>query len=254
MSSTTAPFSVECPACDTSFPVDPERVPTSGVRAICSTCMRTFLVILPESFLDHRAPEPQEDGTTGIREVPAPAPATEDAVHTEEDSAEEPTPDSARADLSQEGSSSAPAPETVIPPPPEETGAEKPSHAPGTDIRDAGFHDLTSLTSEALEEAHEEDEETAAAALSSGISRFGRRDPHERARRLARVLVSDIIAYYPEKHARAVEEGRVKETFAEEVEKSRREYTDQVGEEMAASTDYFRDALNQVLARGRIVF
>ncbi|TVR58751.1 MAG: hypothetical protein EA422_15695 [Gemmatimonadales bacterium] len=124
-----------------------------------------------------------------------------------------------------------------------------PSPAP---VVDEGFQDLSSLTAEALAET--EEERAPQGAVASGLSRFGRRDPHDRARRLARVLVSDIIAYYPEKHAEAVREGRVRETFEEEVEKSRREYIEQVGREMADSTDYFRVALNEVLARGTDVY
>ncbi len=121
--------------------------------------------------------------------------------------------------------------------------------APATE---EGFQDLSSLTSEALAET--EDERAPQGAVASGLSRFGRRDPHDRARRLARVLVSDIIAYYPDKHAEALREGRVRETFEEEVEKSRKEYIEQVGREMAESTDYFRVALNEVLARGTGVY
>ena len=36
---------------------------------------------------------------------------------------------------------------------------------------------------------------------------FGRRDPHDKARRLARVLVSDMIMYNPERHSRAIAAG-----------------------------------------------
>lgn len=130
--------------------------------------------------------------------------------------------------------------------------AEEPRSASSAPAPHEGFQDLSSLTSEALAET----EETRAphGAVASGLSRFGRRDPQDRARRLARVLVSDIIAYYPDKHAEALREGRVRETFEEEVEKSRKEYIEQVGREMAESTDYFRVALNEVLARGTDVY
>ncbi|MEJ2540066.1 MAG: zinc-ribbon domain-containing protein [Gemmatimonadota bacterium] len=83
---------------------------------------------------------------------------------------------------------------------------------------------------------------------------FGRRDPHDKARRLARVLVSDMIAYNPERHARALENATLKEDFAEEMEKSWAEYVEQVGPELAESTDYWRDALNDILARGEPLF
>lgn len=83
---------------------------------------------------------------------------------------------------------------------------------------------------------------------------FGRRDPHERAARLARVLASDIIAYNQEKYERASEAGTLASEFEEEVEKSWEEYTEQVGKEMAEGNSYFRDALNEILARGEKIF
>jgi hypothetical protein len=83
---------------------------------------------------------------------------------------------------------------------------------------------------------------------------FGRRDPRDKAKRLARVLVSDIITYNPERHARALENGTLEEDFADEIRKSWAEYVEQVGAEIAEGTPYFTDALNDILARGRRVF
>jgi predicted Zn finger-like uncharacterized protein len=94
-----------------------------------------------------------------------------------------------------------------------------------------------------------EPEEAAPAAF-----RFGRRDPHEKAKRLARVLVSDMITYNADRHARALEAGTIPQDFEEEISKSWTEYVDQVGAEMAQSTDYWRDALNEVLAKGEKLF
>jgi hypothetical protein len=84
--------------------------------------------------------------------------------------------------------------------------------------------------------------------------RFGRRDPEERAERLARVLVSDMIAYHPARHREALETGTLAEVFDDEIKKSWGEYVEQIGKELAESTPYFRDALNEILAEGREVF
>lgn len=83
---------------------------------------------------------------------------------------------------------------------------------------------------------------------------FGRRDPHEKARRLARVLVSDMITYNPERHARALEAGSLPEDFDDEIQKSWSEYVEQVGHELAESTPYWTDALNEILAKGEPLF
>jgi hypothetical protein len=90
--------------------------------------------------------------------------------------------------------------------------------------------------------------------VASGAERFGHRDPHERARHLARVLVSDIIAYYPVKYRESFDRGTLQEDFRSEVERSWKEYVDQVGLETAEGTSFFKDALNQVLGKGRHIF
>ena len=91
------------------------------------------------------------------------------------------------------------------------------------------------------------------AAPAAGFT-FGRRDPHEKASRLARVLVSDIITYNPERHQQALDGGTLKEDFEDEIQKSLAEYVEQVGRELADSTDYFEKALNEILARGQQIF
>jgi predicted Zn finger-like uncharacterized protein len=83
---------------------------------------------------------------------------------------------------------------------------------------------------------------------------FGKRDPLEKARRLARVLVSDMITYNPDRHSQALARGTLAEDFEDEIAKSWEEYVDQVGPELAGSTPYWIEALNQVLAKGNEVF
>lgn len=83
---------------------------------------------------------------------------------------------------------------------------------------------------------------------------FGQPDPESRARRLARALISDVAAYHPERQEIGLREGRLKELFQEELRKSWQEYVEQVGIEVAKSTPYFRDALNEILAKGKRVF
>jgi NAD dependent epimerase/dehydratase family enzyme len=86
------------------------------------------------------------------------------------------------------------------------------------------------------------------------VNPFLSRDPTQKARRLARALVSDIIVYQPKKRQEALEKGTLKEDFADEIKKSWEEYTQQVGEDLANSTDFFTDALNDILAGGRQIF
>jgi hypothetical protein len=83
---------------------------------------------------------------------------------------------------------------------------------------------------------------------------FLSQDPSLKARRLARALVSDIVVYHPAKRQEGIRDGNLKELFEEEIKKSWEEYTEQVGREVAESTGFFREALNEILAGGRQLF
>jgi hypothetical protein len=71
---------------------------------------------------------------------------------------------------------------------------------------------------------------------------------------LARALVSDMIAYLPDKRAEGLRDGTLKALFKEEIKKSYEEYVDQVGKEFADSTTHFQEALNDLLAGGQKMF
>ncbi len=86
------------------------------------------------------------------------------------------------------------------------------------------------------------------------VNPFLSKDPAQKARRLARALVSDMIVYQPKKRQDAIAAGNLKDAFDEEIKKSWEEYVQQVGEELADSTDYFKEALNEILAGGRSIF
>lgn len=83
---------------------------------------------------------------------------------------------------------------------------------------------------------------------------FGPQDPDTRARRFARALVSDIIAYAGDNVEASRAAGTLKQDFREEILKSWEEYTEQVGVDFAKKTPHFRDALNDILAKGQKVF
>ena len=91
-------------------------------------------------------------------------------------------------------------------------------------------------------------------AESPGPIRFGRRSPTDKAKSLARSLVSDLIAYNPEKHKEALAGGTLPEVFGEEIEKSLKEYQQQVEPDVMAEGSFFNDALNSILAEGQTIF
>ncbi|HXH62848.1 MAG TPA: hypothetical protein VNG95_01625 [Gemmatimonadales bacterium] len=79
-------------------------------------------------------------------------------------------------------------------------------------------------------------------------------DPKQKARRLARALISDMLVYNPEKRVQGMRDGTIPQLFKDEIEKSWLEYVEQVGQELAQSTPYWNEALNELLAGGQKVF
>jgi predicted Zn finger-like uncharacterized protein len=79
-------------------------------------------------------------------------------------------------------------------------------------------------------------------------------DPNLKARRLARVLVSDMVVYHPDKREEGLRAGTLKQLFRDEIKKSYEEYVEQVGKDFAESTQHFQEALNEILAGGKRLF
>lgn len=92
------------------------------------------------------------------------------------------------------------------------------------------------------------------AAGKRTINPFLRADPSQRARRLARALVSDLVAYHPQKRDEGIRDGTLRQLFREEIKKSYEEYVEQVGRDVAEASPFFQEALNEILAGGRRIF
>lgn len=223
-------MNVTCPQCKTVFRVDPQKVPAGGVRARCSVCGGVFEVVgetqpaaAPVGAPPAVASPLEAVMPSASPHKPAPPPLEEPAA---------PTP----PEVMREPPAAEPRPAPLAP----EPSAETPPPAPVKE-----------------EPAAAEPLRTGPAATpgpAPARPAFGQPDPEARARRLARALISDVAAYHPERQEIGLREGRLKELFREELKKSWQEYVEQVGLEVAKSTPYFRDALNEILAKGKRVF
>ena len=220
-------MNVSCPGCRSVFRVDPAKVPLIGVRARCSVCHGVIGIVgtqgsTPISLLPSNGGAP-----VAVQPAPAPSlPGLAAAVIPTVPLAPRATPAPAAARASARPivastpvtafASARPAAAEPIPRPP----APQPS---GTAVR-------------------------------RPINPFLSSDPHQKAKRLARALISDIVVYHRERHAEGQRNGTLKELFRDEIRKSYEEYAEQVGKEIAESTPHFRDALNDVLGGGKKVF
>jgi len=86
------------------------------------------------------------------------------------------------------------------------------------------------------------------------VNPFLVQDPKQKARRLARALISDMIVYHPEKRVQGMRDGTLAALFKDEIAKSWQEYVEQVGKDLAESTPFWNEALNEILAGGSKVF
>lgn len=77
------------------------------------------------------------------------------------------------------------------------------------------------------------------------------RDPDERAKRLARLIVSDIIVYNQDKIDEGIRQDTLFDLLKEDVEAGRMYYEKSIDPAVAERTNYFDHALVDILIKGR---
>lgn len=75
-----------------------------------------------------------------------------------------------------------------------------------------------------------------------------RSEERERARRLARIAVSEMVLYQPEKFEKAAREGTLEQALGLEIQEARALLRQRIGEEVRAETDFIIDELHRVTA------
>jgi predicted Zn finger-like uncharacterized protein len=284
-------MNVSCPDCRSIFRVDPAKVPPSGVRARCSVCGGVIPIPAPTGQNTPTTGNPQL-GSSGSaptsqsssRPIPQaadgwdPAPFNTAAQRTpsavparpaqspapspraaEVPSAPRPRPESVeRASIAATATPPSPAsglPAFTPPPPvpPFTPPAASPFTAPSAPpFVPGGARPATPPRTQAPPPSRTPT--TGDGGARRPLNPFLSKDPNQRAKRLARALVSDIITYHPAKHAEGLRDGTLKQLFREEIKKSFEEYIAQVGQQLAESTTYFQEALNEVLGGGKKIF
>jgi len=237
-------MNIRCPNCQTLYRVDPQRVPEGGVRTSCSACAATF--------------EVTRNGVRPAREeATAPAtPATAAAAAASSGAQSAAAGQAAAATRTAEasGSGEVEAPRTGPEVPAGEAprpGAEAPPPSAPPNPRAATPEPAPEPSPPPRPAAPSG---PAAPADASTRPVFGQQDPDTRAQRIARALVSDMVVYNAERRDRSLSAGTLRADFKEEILKSWEEYVEQVGADMAKKTPHFRNALNQILAKGQTVF
>ena len=221
-------MNAQCTHCNTIFRVDPHKIPAGGVRARCSICRNTFQIAAPLAT-----------SSSGPSAAPTPAAAVQQAA-----APAVVTPRSTRV----------PAAAPVVPAPTESVARPVAAPAAPPAPPAQASRPVAPTPAPAPAAPAVPPPSPAGAPAARNPFAFGANDPGAKARRLARALISDIVTYHPERRDQALAEGTLKREFMEEIKKSWEEYVAQVGTNVARSTPHFRDALNEILARGNPVF
>jgi predicted Zn finger-like uncharacterized protein len=275
---------VECSSCNTRYTIADEKIPAQGARVRCRKCQAVFLVERPS------APEPSPlPLIPPTPEAPSPAPAPPaHASAPQAPPAMRPAPAAPAPSMTPPAPPSAPAgnpfmpssahPESVAPPeierftPAFAAGAQAvadaepvtqpaapmppPRPAPPPPIQAASAPapaPAAPPAAPATAPPRPASPYSPSAGIPEGLPE-AERLKHERARRFARVLASDIAIYNKEKRDRGVADGNLVAVLGYEIKKSWEVYKERVTPELANSTPYFRDALNEMLAEGKKVF
>lgn len=281
-----------CPHCETTYRIDPSKVPASGVFARCSRCGGVFEISTRQAPVEaastpstaasavtevdsgqHEATA-QQPTIPDVDPAPVTAPAATSAGDTDWQSVAVSGPPE---DLDLDDESPAPLPELVShrfepPSTPSLEAAEATGSVQSADTietvevegHSGSLPELTASRTALPQEPPVAPAERSAPSAAAPAVRpasppppspiFGKPDPHGKARRLARALVSDIAVYNPERRDRGRADGTLRQEFRDEIRKSWEEYVGQVGESTARGTPYFREALNEILAGGQQVF
>lgn len=234
-------MNVRCPNCQSAFRVDPERVPAGGIKARCSRCSTVFQLtregVQRAAMAGAAAP-----ASASAPAQPAPAPVQPPAPPAPSAPAMQAPPQPAAVEPAAAVSPPAPRP-TPAP------AAPAPAAAAAPTIRPIPTGPPPGTINPAPPPAP-----VAAPATSTKRPSFRNQDPSARAQRLARALVSDIVAYNKDKVKQSTGAAALRTEFRDEIRKSWEEYVEQVGLDLAKSTPFFRDALNEILAKGEKVF
>lgn len=213
---------VTCSACQAQYTIADEKVPQEGARVRCRKCQAVFTIRTRKEDPPEPLPSAPAAGSGASADGPhgGPPPALRDPG---------PDPQALR-----------PAPLPTIPPAgePLEPPRPTPRPAPAT-----GSGKGVSLSAG----------RASMSPIPEGL-RPEERARHERARRLARVLASDIAIYNKDKCERGVRDGNLVAVLGYEIKKSWEVYKERVTPELANSTPYFRDALNEMLGEGKKIF
>jgi predicted Zn finger-like uncharacterized protein len=266
-------MNIVCTNCRTRYSIADSLIPPQGARFKCRRCSEvipieapvielapTELEVIPppepaaatpRAAAPHPEPEPAsslapELGRESVTSVPA---APDGGFETSSGPLRFSAPPSFAEPAQASEPVPIPAPSPILPPTPTPVS----SPAPATQAAPAAVPPSGPSPAALSPAAASATPGSGGSPIPEGLSPE-ERARHEKARRLARVLASDIAIYNREKRERGIKDGNLVAVLGYEIKKSWEIYKERVTPEFANATPYFRDALNEMLAEGKKVF
>ena len=261
---------VKCTGCGTTYRIAEDKVPPDGVKVRCPKCRVVFKVqrevetepetlseklfgkgivhsplieekvVREEAGAEVRQAETSEAGAaqtetaragTGEAETSEAGAAQTEAARAGTGEAEAPSRPGALTEAETREKTTEPEPSEKIPPPHVEQKEPAPPEVRKPEER----------------RPDERTQEADGSAVKPEAPSFPFKASEEDPRNLARALVSDILFYNREKRDKGLAEGKVLACLGREIARSWELYKDRVGIQKAIGTDYFREAVNEIL-------
>jgi len=217
---------VECPKCKAKYEVADIDVPSGGGAVRCLECSNLFTIYR----------EPLNIELTPLREKEF-EPSVSEAKEILRRNVESGKAETVEASFPDEITTESPVKETV----PFETAAEFPvkETVPFETAAESPVKETVPF------------EVPTKAPLTDDPAKMKQ---HKKAERLGRSLVKDIYLYHKDKVEQGRKDGTLVQLLGEEIKRSWKYYKNQVDPEVLQERNYFKDALNDIIAEGKEVF
>ncbi|MGB3477988.1 MAG: zinc-ribbon domain-containing protein [bacterium] len=238
---------VECSNCHAKYNVDEDKIPSMGIKVKCHKCQNIIFIQKETPAPEPAQPEtpvpPSEPPVEPTAQVPPTEPAPSPPAQPEEPSPAPEQPEEASVPTEPEVPTPEPPEPEVAPPEPEvPVPQEQIEQAAPLDVVMPSEPEVAAPT-KPLPTAPEE------APMSEEDKKL-----HERARRLAKALASDLVLYNQDKVEEGLRNGTLAKLLGSEIRRSWEYYCQQIPKHIVDGTDYFKDQLNKIVGKGKEIF
>ena len=250
---------VECSQCHTKYNVDDDKIPLLGVKVRCRECQNIIFIkkeepkpapspIIPEKPAPPAGPP--EPPVPPIKEpTPIVQPPSPEVVMpaAQVPSVEVPRP------AAQVPKVEIPTPTTQLPTPEISTPTAPPPVEEPTVIPKPLDPEIPKPPEPKLPAGAERAVIEISKPSPPGLSEEDKKW-HDRARRLAKALASDLVLYNRDKVEQGLREGTFVKLLGSEIRRSWEYYCQQIPKHIVESSDYFKEQLNNIVGKGKQIF